>query len=235
MIEPMGEAAGRSSASNSSSHRPSLPSLSLLKLARNLVGATLAYNGVEAVVALWSGEAADSVALISFGLDSSIETAASAFALYRIQKEIQGIEGEALERMETRIHRFVGFSFLALFLWVGGQAIWTLTTRQAPETSQIGLALAALSAALMPSLSLWKIKVARALKSRALLAEAKETLACSFLSVILLVGLGLNTLFGWWWADPIAALAMLPWLWKEGWEGVRGEHCHDHEPGHDCH
>ena len=203
-----------------------------LSLALNLVGATLAYNVVEAVVALWSGEVADSVALIGFGLDSTIETAASALAFWRIQAELRGATGESLERIETRVHRFVGYSFLALFLWVAGQAAWTLWTRQAAEASVVGIWLAAVSAALMPSLSLWKIRVARSLGSRALLAEAKETLACSILSVILLVGLGLNALFGWWWADPLAALGMLPWLWKEGWEGVRGESCEDGCHGH---
>lgn len=188
-----------------------------------LVGATLAYNVLEAVIALWSGAAAESVALVGFGLDSVIECAAAGTLLWRLALEARGADEERLERAERRVHRFVGATFLLLAAYVAAQASWTLRVRGAPEESFVGIALAAASLVVMPLVSLGKLRAAREIGSEALRAEAKETLACSYLSLTLLVGLSANAVVGWWWADPTAALLMIPWLVREGIEGLRGE------------
>lgn len=192
-----------------------------------LVGVTLAYNVVEAAIALASGAAADSVALVGFGLDSGIEVAAAAVLLWRLALETRGTDAGTLERAERRVHRFVGATFVALAVYVTGQAGWTLWAREAPRESLVGIALAAASLVIMPLVSWGKLRAAREIGSAALRAEAKETLACSYLSFALLLGLVANAAAGCWWADPAAALAMVPWLIKEGREGLRGESCAD--------
>ena len=190
-----------------------------------LVGATLAYNVVEAAIALASGAAADSIALVGFGLDSGIEVAAAAVLLWRLALEARGTDGDELERAERRVHRFVGATFLALAVYVTGQAGWTLWSQDEPRESLVGIVLAVASLAIMPLVSWGKLRAAREIGSAALRAEAKETLACSYLSFALLLGLLANAAAGWWWADPVAALAMVPWLIREGREGIRGESC----------
>ena len=177
------------------------------------------------VLALASGAAAESVALLGFGFDSLIETAAAAVLLWRLRLEARGAAPETLARSERRVHRFVGWTFLALAAYVVVQSAWTLWTRDPPRESPLGIALAGASLILMPLVSLGKLRAAREIGSAALRAEARETLACSYLSLTLLVGLGANALAGWWWADPAAALLMVPWLVREGLEGVRGEEC----------
>jgi len=188
-----------------------------------LVAGTMAYNAVEAVVALWAGLAAGSIALVGFGLDSVIELAAASVVLWRMAIEARGADAERVERAEGRVRRFVGMTFLALAAYVLLQSAWGLWTTDAPEESLIGLALAVLSLLIMPLIALGKFRVADAIGSRALRAEAKETLACSYLSFCLLLGLAANLTLGWWWADPIAALLMVPWLIREGLEGFEDE------------
>jgi divalent metal cation (Fe/Co/Zn/Cd) transporter len=122
------------------------------------------------------------------------------------------------------MHRIVGVTFVALAMYVLGQAGWTLWTREAPEESLVGIILAAASLVIMPLVSWGKLQAAKALNSAALRSEAKETLASSYLSCTLLLGLVANATVGWWWADPIAALLMAPWLVKESIEGLWGEH-----------
>jgi divalent metal cation (Fe/Co/Zn/Cd) transporter len=180
---------------------------------------------LEAVIALVSGAAADSVALVGFGLDSLIETAAAVVMLYRLWVEYRGAGRHRLRRIEHRVHQFVGFTFLLLALYVSGQATWTLYTQSAPDESVVGIVLAAASLLIMPLVSWGKLRAAREIGSASLRAEAKETLACSYLSFALLVGLVANSAAGWWWADPTAALLMVPWLVKEGLEGLGGEDC----------
>lgn len=192
-----------------------------------LVGATLAYNVIEAAIALAAGTAVESIALVGFGLDSGIEVAAAAVLLWRLALEARGTDGEELERAERRVHRFVGATFLALAVYVTGQAGWTLWTQEAPRESLVGIVLAAASLVIMPLVSWGKLRAAREIGSAALRAEARETLACSYLSFALLLGLVANAAAGWSWADPAAALAMVPWLIKEGREGIRGESCAD--------
>jgi divalent metal cation (Fe/Co/Zn/Cd) transporter len=190
-----------------------------------LVGATMAYNVIEAGVALWFGASAESIALLGFGLDSVIECAAAGVLLWRLSLEARGADPEQLERAEQRVHRFVGATFLALAAYVTAQASLTLWRAEPPDESIPGIILAAASLLIMPLVSLGKLRAAREIASAALRAEAKETLACSYLSFTLLLGLGANAVAAWWWADPVAAMLMVPWLVREGLEGIRGESC----------
>jgi divalent metal cation (Fe/Co/Zn/Cd) transporter len=187
----------------------------------------MAYNIVEAGVALWSGAEADSIALVGFGLDSLIETMAAGILLWRLRLETQGAVPARVEEAEQCVRRFVGGTFLALALYVLGQAGWMLWQQEAPSESLVGILLALASLMLMPLAAIGKLHAARIIGSGALRAEAKETLACSYLSLSLLLGLAANATAGWWWADPVAALCMVPWLVKEGMEGVRSETCCD--------
>jgi len=190
-----------------------------------LVAITLAYNVLEAGIALWFGAGAESIALLGFGFDSAIECAAAGMLLWRLALEARGADAERIERAERRVHRFIGATFLALATYVTVQASLTLWRAQAPEESIPGIILAAASLVIMPLVAWGKLRAAREIPSAALRAEAKETLACSYLSFTLLLGLTANAVAGWWWADPVAALTMVPWLVREGLEGIRGEDC----------
>jgi divalent metal cation (Fe/Co/Zn/Cd) transporter len=191
-----------------------------LRRAEWLVLGTLLYNVVEAVVALWAGDRADSIALLGFGLDSLIEVMAGTVVLWRLLVE-RAVAGEhRIDVVERRARRVVGVTFWLLALYVAVQAGMTLWRRDPADASLVGLVLAGLSLIAMPLLALGKIRAARALDSAALAAEAQETLACAYLSLCLLTGLGLNAWLGWWWADPVGALAMIPWLVQEGREAL---------------
>ena len=182
--------------------------------------ATLLYNAVEAVVAIAAGTLAGSVALIGFGVDSGIELAASFAALWRLN---QDADIEKRERAEKLTHRVVGALFLALAMYVTWDAGIALWRREIPDESTAGLLLAAASLLVMPLLARAKRNVGVRLGSRALQSESNQTTLCAMLSAILLVGLGLNAILGWWWADPVAALSMVPIIAKEAFEGLRGE------------
>jgi divalent metal cation (Fe/Co/Zn/Cd) transporter len=169
------------------------------------------------------------VALIGFGFDSVIECAAAGLLLWRLSVEARGADRERVEATEHRVRRFVGATFILLAVYVIAQASWTLLGGDPPKESRIGILLASASVVIMPLVSWGKIVAAKRIGSRALLAEAKETLACSYLSFTLLLGLAANAAAGWWWADPAAALLMVPWLVKEGIEGLRGEDCDDEQ------
>lgn len=197
------------------------------RIGRRLVAATMAYNGVEAVLAVGAGVRAGSIALVGFGLDSVIELAAASALFWRLGLERRGAPAADVERGERRVLRFVGGTFLALAVYVVAQAGWMLWSRAAPEESRLGIALAVASLVVMPLVAWGKLRAAREVGSAALRAEARETLACSYLSAALLVGLAANALAGWWWADPLAALLMVPWLVREGLEGLSGDPC-DH-------
>jgi len=194
------------------------------KIAAWLVGGTLGYNVLEAVVSLWAGARADSVALLGFGLDSIIECSAASLALWRLAAQARSRDEHSVEAAERRVQRFVGLTFFALAVYVAAQACWSLWRRDMPAASIVGIVLAMSSLIVMPLFAWAKLRAAAKLSSAALRAEAKETLACSYLSFTLLLGLIANAVIGWWWADPVAALLMTPWLVKEGIEGVRGEH-----------
>lgn len=192
-----------------------------LRRGRILEILTLAWNTVEAVVAVGSGVLAGSTALVGFGVDSLIESSSGAVLLWRLT---DGEDGEAREGLALRL---VGVSFLILAAWVGWDALATLWSREAPDESLVGIILAAVSLMVMPVLARAKRKVARGLGSRALEADSRQTDLCAYLSAILLVGLGLNATLGWWWADPVAGLAMLPIIGHEGFGALKGETCTD--------
>jgi divalent metal cation (Fe/Co/Zn/Cd) transporter len=174
-------------------------------------------------VALWSGLAAHSIALIGFGLDSVIECAAAAVLFWRLGVEARSADREAVASAESKVRRFVGFTFFGLATYVLAQAAWALLRAPQAQESVIGIVLAAASLVVMPIIAWGKLRTAAHIDSAALRAEAKETLACSYLSLALLVGLVANAVAGWWWADPVAALLMVPWLVKEGMEGLESD------------
>ncbi len=132
-------------------------------------------------------------------------------------------DAERVEAMEQTAHRFIGATFIALAAYVAVQAGTALWSRLPPQESVLGIVLACISLLLMPLLAWCKLRAAHHVGSAALRAEAKETLACCYLSLTLLLGLVANAAAGWWWADPVAALLMLPWLLREGAEGLRGD------------
>ena len=179
---------------------------------------TLGYNTVEAVVALAAGVVSGSVALVGFGIDSAIEMTASVAAQWRLRMDRHDARRVVAER---RTHRIIGICFLALAAWVAFDASESLLRREAPEPSPAGVGILVLSALVMPWLARQKRIVAQALSSHALKAEAKQTSLCAWLSVMALAGVGANAIAGWWWADPVAALAMTPIILQEGIEGVR--------------
>ena len=180
---------------------------------------TIAYNSLEGVIAVGAGLVAGSIALVGFGFDSAIEVVASILLVWRLH---------AGEKAEKRALQLVGISFLVLAAYVTFDAVKALVRHEAPEESLVGIVLAALSVIVMPLLVHAKRNVARAIDSRAMLAEARQTQLCMYLSVILLAGLGLNALAGWWWADPVAALVMVPIIGNEGREALRGDECTCH-------
>lgn len=188
-----------------------------------LVGGTAAYNLAEALVAITAGAKAGSIALVGFGLDSVIELAAGVPVFLRLAAERRGQDPERLERTEARVRRFVGVTFFLLAAYVVIQAGANLWLRRVPEESLVGILLAAASTVVMPAIAWAKLRAAAALGSRALRAEALETLACAWLSVALLLGLAAHAALGWWWADPAAALVMVPWLLREGREAWEDE------------
>jgi divalent metal cation (Fe/Co/Zn/Cd) transporter len=153
-----------------------------------LVAATAAYNAVEATFAVLAGWRARSIALVGFGLDSVIELVAALGLVWRLRLESRGAALERVERAERRVGRLVGWTFLLLALWVTVQAGWSLWTRAAPEESALGIAIAVASLIAMPLIAWGKLRAARELGSAALRAEARETLACAYLSFTLLLG-----------------------------------------------
>lgn len=183
---------------------------------------SIAYMGVEATVSTLAGMAAGSVALVVFGLDSVIELGASAAAQWRLRAELAPARRA---RVERAAHRVIGWSFLGLGTYViaeSGRALWF---REHPALSVPGIGILALSIVLMPALARAKQRVAHGLGSAALRSEAQQTSLCAYLSAIALAGVLLNALLGWWWADPVAALAMVPIIAKEGVDGMRGRDC----------
>ena len=183
---------------------------------------TIGWNSLEAIVAISFGIIAGSVALIGFGVDSVIESSSGAILLWRLSA------GEERERLALRL---VGSSLLVLAVYVAFDAVKSLIFQERPDESYAGIALAAVSLIVMPLLAREKRKVAAKLNSRAMQADSRQTDICAYLSAILLGGLLLNALFGWWWADPLAALVMIPIIAKEGIEALQGKTCCDNE----CH
>jgi divalent metal cation (Fe/Co/Zn/Cd) transporter len=183
---------------------------------------TIFWNSLEAIIAIISGFLAGSVALVGFGFDSLIEVTSGVALLWRLHTDHD--ESRRGER-EKKALQIVGVSFLALSAYVSYDAITTLLSRETPERSVPGIVIAVLSLVVMPLLARAKRKVARSIGSAAMTSDATQTELCTYLSAILLGGLFLNAAFGFWWADPIAALIMVPIIAKEGVEAVQGKAC----------
>jgi len=183
---------------------------------------TIAYNSLEGLVALAAGFFSGSIALVGFGFDSAIEVTSGAALLWRLRGDASV---RTRERHEAAALRIVGVCFLVLALYVSYDAVQSLVSREAPRRSVPGIVLAAASLIVMPLLALAKRRVAGHIASAALTADARQTQLCTYLSAILLCGLVLNAWLGWWWADPVAALAMVPIIAKEGWDALRGRTC----------
>jgi divalent metal cation (Fe/Co/Zn/Cd) transporter len=182
---------------------------------------TLAWNALEAVVAIASGVVAGSIALVGFGLDSVIEMSSGAALLWRLRRD----SAEARQRAEKIALKLVGWSFLCLAIYVSLDAAKTLYVREKPDESIPGTVIATASLIVMPLLARAKRRVAVGLSSGAMRADSRQTDICAYLSAILLVGLALNAWCGWWWADPVAALLMVPIIVAEAVRALRGEQC----------
>ena len=193
---------------------------SLVRRGLRLNVATIAYNSLEAVISVVAGVMAGSVALVGFGVDSVIEVTASGAAQWRLRADWDPARRERVERVTLRV---IGATFLALAAYVAYDSLTALVRRERPDASAVGIAIAALSLVVMPLLARAKRRVALAMGSGALAADAQQTTLCAYLSAILLGGLALNAALGWWWADPVAALVMVPIIAKEGVEGLRGQ------------
>ena len=185
---------------------------------------TVGWNVVEGFVAVLAGIASGSIALIAFGVDSIVETISGVVLIWRLKSEERGeLDEEGIERIERRAELLVGVSFMILAAYVAFESIRTLITAEAPDPSPVGIILTAVSIGVMLWLARAKYETGVALGSRALIADSHQTRACWYLSAVALVGLALNALLGWWWADPVAALAIVVLLVREGWEALNGE------------
>lgn len=184
---------------------------------------TVGWNVLEGLIAIGAGMASGSVALVGFGLDSFVESISGGVLIWRLREERAGAGEERVEHVERRAELLVGIAFLLLAAWVGFEAVRSLIAGEAPGISLVGIVLTTVSIAVMLWLARAKRDVGEALGSRALIADSKQTQACWYLSAVTLAGLVANALFGWWWADPLAALGITALLVHEGFEAVRGE------------
>ena len=196
--------------------------VALIARGRRLEYLTIAWNGFEAAVALVAGLLAGSIALVGFGLDSVIETTSAGILLWRLRTDQDAHQRESAERTARRL---VGTCFLLLAAYVAIESIRALWTKAQPERSLPGILIAVAAVIVMPLLGRAKRQVAAQIHSGALLADARQADFCAWLSAILLAGLLLHALLGWWRADPAAALVMTPIIAREGVQGLRGEKC----------
>lgn len=203
----------------------SAPRGATLQTALRLEYLTVGWNTVEGLVAVTAAVGAGSIALLGFGVDSFVECASGLVLLWRLFAERKGPDGEAIERIDRRAHRLVGATLLLLAAYVAVDAGTALWLRERPRPSIVGVVLTSVSLAAMYWLARAKRRASAALSSKALEADAFQTTACFWLSLITLSGIGLNAAFGWWWADPAAALGMTWFIAKEGVEAWRSEDC----------
>jgi divalent metal cation (Fe/Co/Zn/Cd) transporter len=189
---------------------------------RRLERLTIAWNSLEAAVALASGVLANSVALVSFGLDSAIETASALILLWRLRADQNSRQRE---RAERKAHQLVGVCLLLLAAYVAVESIHALWIGEHPRRSLPGILVAVAAVIVMPLLARGKRRVAAQLGSLALYTDARQADFCAYLSAVLLGGLALHAALGWWWADPLAALVMVPIIAREGVSGLRGRAC----------
>jgi divalent metal cation (Fe/Co/Zn/Cd) transporter len=194
----------------------------ILRRGRRLEYFTIGYNSLEGLVSIGAGIMSGSVSLVGFGLDSVIEMASGAALLWRLHHEMNASRREQAERAALRI---VGWCFIALAAYILYESGSNLLRREAPEVSIPGIVIASMSLIVMPLLARAKRRVAAGLGSNAMHADSRQTDFCTYLSAILLGGLVMNALAGWWWTDPAAGLVMVPIIAKEGVEGLRGKAC----------
>ena len=194
----------------------------LYKKALYLEYLTVGYNILEGIASIIAGLMAGSIALVGFGLDSAVESASGGVLIWRLKKHGH-ISEEEEERVEKKAVRLVGVSFFILGAYILYEAIEKLYLREAPEPSLPGIVIALLSIVIMPLLARAKLAVARKIKSRSLETDSRQTIVCSLLSVALLAGLALNYLFGLWWADPVSALVIVAFIFREGVEAFTKE------------
>lgn len=197
----------------------SVPTERLRRRVVVLAWMTIAWNVVEAVVAIGAGLEAGSLALVGFGLDSTIEVASAAVILWQF--------AGADEQRERQALRLIALSFFALAAYVSVQAGYDLSTTSEPDASVVGIVLAALSLVVMPLLATAKRRTGRRLGSVTVAADSQQTWLCTYLSAVLLVGLVLNAALGWWWADPLAGLVIAALALREGREAWSGDTCCD--------
>ncbi|MBW2732527.1 MAG: cation transporter [Deltaproteobacteria bacterium] len=186
---------------------------------------TVGWNVIEGVVSVAIALAAGSVALLGFGIDSFVEMTSGLVLIWRLRAERKTCNPEEIERIDQRAHKLVGLSLFLLSGYVAFEATKALITAERPDPTVAGIIITSLSLAVMWWLARAKRKTARALESRALEADSFQTTACFWLSLTTLAGIALNATLGWWWADPVAALAMTFFLFKEGREAWKGEDC----------
>ncbi len=190
----------------------------LQRRVRLVVAAIIGYNVIEAVVAISAGTVASSAALVSFGLDSCVEVLSAAAIAWQFSAADP-------ERREKVALRTVAIAFFSLAAYVTLDSVWNLLGSSEPEHSTVGIVLAATSLVVMPMLSWWERRTGRELGSASVVADSKQTLLCTYLSAVLLVGLILNSTLGWSWADPVAALVIAGFAVREGVEAWRGDTC----------
>jgi divalent metal cation (Fe/Co/Zn/Cd) transporter len=199
-----------------------LERMAIVRRGRRLEHFTIAWNALEGLVAVVAGAVSGSISLVGFGIDSFIEVTSGSVLLWRMSVDA---DVHRRDLNEKRALTIVGVCFLLLAVYIAYESGTDLWSRRAPEHSIPGIVLACVSLFVMPLLSRAKRKVGRALGSAAMHADAKQTEFCTYLSAILLAGLLLNAFFGLWWADPVAALIMVPIIAKEGIEGLQGKAC----------
>jgi divalent metal cation (Fe/Co/Zn/Cd) transporter len=193
------------------------------RIAVALVVFTLAYNVFEGIVAIVSGLRADSIVLVAFGADSYVEVLAAGAVLWRLTYR----DEEAGEAAEQKALRFIGATFVLLAAGIALTSLVSLLQGEGAEASTTGVLLLLASAVSMPAVAFGKLWAAARSDTAVLAAEAKESIACSYLTLTALAGVAAIALLGWWWLDAVAALALIPWLLKEGREALRGENCYD--------
>ena len=189
---------------------------------RRLEYFTIGWNGLEGLVAVGIGVIAGSISLVAFGVDSFIEVTSGAALLWRMAVDA---DAESRERNEKLSLRILGVCFLALAVYITFESVSDLVGKKAPQHSLPGIVLACAALVVMPLLSRAKRRVGAEIGSRAMEADARQTDFCLYLSVILLVGLVANATLGWWWADPLSALIMVPIIVREGLQSMKGETC----------
>jgi divalent metal cation (Fe/Co/Zn/Cd) transporter len=199
-----------------------LDRVAIVRRGRRLEYFTIAWNGVEGLLAVAMGVVAGSISLVGFGLDSFIEVTSGSVLLWRMSVDADVQRRELNERRALRV---IGVCFLLLAVYLLYESVTDLLWKRAPDHSVPGIILACVSLVVMPLLSRAKRGVGRAIASAAMHADAKQAEFCTYLSAILLGGLLLNAMFGLWWADPVAGIIMAPIIGKEGFSGLQGRAC----------